>query len=65
MATRPAEATPGTIRGDFGSSKQMNLVHASDGPDAARREVDIFFDEDEIHSYEPTIRRWLRTVDED
>ena len=33
----------------------MNLVHASDGPEAARREVEIFFRPDEIRSYEPTI----------
>lgn len=64
-ATSGLDATPGTIRGDFSSSQQMNLVHASDGPDAAVREIEIFFCEDEIHSYEPTIRRWLRAADED
>jgi nucleoside-diphosphate kinase len=42
----------------------MNLVHASDGPDAARREMEIFFRPEEIHSYEPTIRAWLRTAEE-
>ncbi len=64
-ATSGLNAVAGTIRGDFSSSQQMNLVHASDGPDAAEREIEIFFCEDEIHSYEPTIRRWLRAADED
>jgi len=63
-ATSGLEAAPGTIRGDFGSSQQMNLVHASDGPDAAIREIEIFFDEDQIHAYEPALRPWLRMADE-
>lgn len=63
--TNGLEAAPGTIRGDYGSSQQMNLVHAADGPDSARREIEIFFDRHEIHSYELTIRRWLRADVED
>jgi nucleoside-diphosphate kinase len=63
--TSGLEAAPGTIRGDYGSSRQMNLVHAADGRDAARREIEIFFDEHEILSYELTIRRWLRATGED
>ena len=62
--TNGLEADPGTIRGDFACSQQMNLVHASDGPEAARREIEIFFDQTEIHSYQPTIRPWLRAGDE-
>ena len=42
-ATNGLEADPGTIRGDFSSSQQMNLVHASDGPESAKREMGIFF----------------------
>ena len=64
-ATDGRDAAPGTIRGDFGCSRQMNLVHASDGPQAAAREIDIFFTSDEIHSHEPAIRPWLRAADED
>jgi len=41
--TNGLEANPGTIRGDFSSSQQMNLVHASDGPESAKREIEIFF----------------------
>lgn len=63
--TNGLEAAPGTIRGDYGSSRQMNLVHAADGPDAARREIDIFFEPHEIHSHELAIRPWLRAPDED
>ena len=57
--TSGLEATPGTIRGDFSSSRQMNLVHASDGPEAAASEIALYFrpDEDDA-SYEPTIVPW-------
>jgi nucleoside-diphosphate kinase len=42
-ATDPKEAAPGTVRALFGQSKQMNSVHASDGPPSADREVKLFF----------------------
>ena len=42
-ATNPRDAAPGTIRGDLGLSVTENLVHGSDGPDSARREIEIFF----------------------
>lgn len=42
-ATNPQEATPGTIRGDFGLMVTENLVHGSDGPESAKRELEIFF----------------------
>jgi nucleoside-diphosphate kinase len=64
-ATHGLKVAAGTIRGDYSSSQQMNLVHASDGPDAAKREIEIFFQLAEIHPYEPTIRPWLRAADED
>jgi len=41
--TNPAEAAPGTIRGDFGLETTENLVHGSDGPESAEREIGIFF----------------------
>ena len=49
----------GTIRGDFGSSRQMNLVHASDGPDAARREIEIYFEPSELFAQKAAIAPWL------
>ncbi len=42
-ATNGLKANPGTIRGDFSTSQQLNLVHASDGLESARREIAIFF----------------------
>jgi nucleoside-diphosphate kinase len=42
-ATSGLKAAPGTVRGDFSASRQMNLVHASDGPEAAKREIDLYF----------------------
>ncbi len=62
--TNGLNAPAGTIRGDFGSSRQMNLVHASDGPEAAKREIEIYFRADEIHSWTPTLAPWLQAEDE-
>lgn len=47
-ATNPADADPGTIRADFASSIEQNVVHGSDGPDTAATEIAFFFDEEEI-----------------
>jgi nucleoside-diphosphate kinase len=41
--TNPADAPPGTIRGDFGTIMTENLVHGSDGPESAAREIELFF----------------------
>ena len=49
-ATNGLKANPGTIRGDFSASQQMNLVHASDGPESAVREMSIFFTDAEIQA---------------
>lgn len=63
-ATSGLKAAPGTIRGDFSSSRQMNLVHASDGPEAAAREIGLYFKAEEIFPSEPSITPWLRAGDE-
>lgn len=47
-ATDSAQADPGTIRGDFSLSKEENVVHGSDSPESARREIGLFFAADEI-----------------
>ena len=47
-ATDSAQAAPGTIRGDFSLSKEENLVHGSDSPESAAREIALFFVEDEL-----------------
>ncbi len=44
-ATNPRDAAPGTIRGDFGLTLEANIVHGSDSPESAKREIDIFFGE--------------------
>ena len=62
--TNGRQAPAGTIRGDFGLSRQMNLVHASDGPDAARREIEIYFTPQELMSSKPTLAPWLCAPDE-
>jgi nucleoside-diphosphate kinase len=58
-ATNPAEAAPGTIRADFGLEIGRNLVHGSDGPDTAKFEVSLFFDEEEMLSYERDTDPWI------
>ena len=63
-ATSGLKAAAGTIRGDYSSSRQMNLVHASDGPEAAARELALYFKNDEICAGELTLRPWLRASDE-
>ncbi|NIO22347.1 MAG: nucleoside-diphosphate kinase [Candidatus Aenigmarchaeota archaeon] len=58
-ATNPLEAALGTIRGDFALSIRKNAVHASDSPENAAIERSIFFDEEEILSYERIDEIWL------
>jgi nucleoside-diphosphate kinase len=58
-ATNGAKAEPGTIRGDFSSSIDFNLIHASDSIDSANYEIPIFFKESEIINYERVDKSWL------
>ena len=57
--TNGLDAAAGTIRGDFSTSNRMNLVHASDGAKSAAREIEIFFNHEELCPYAPTIQQWL------
>jgi len=57
-ATRPHEAAPGTIRGDFALETAQNLVHASDGPETAAQELALWFRPEELVDYERDIDRW-------
>jgi nucleoside-diphosphate kinase len=50
-ATNPAQAQPGTIRGDFGMDISNNLVHGSDSLESAEKEIELFFREEEIFSW--------------
>lgn len=58
-ATNPAKAQPGTIRADFALDTGRNLVHASDSPQSAQREIALFFRDDEICSYRRDTDRWI------
>jgi len=61
--TDPLEAAPGTIRGDFGASLGMNLVHASANLDDARREITLWFRPEELLTYERSLDRWILASD--
>lgn len=58
-ATFGSKAAPGTIRGDFGVSNSFNLIHGSDGPEAAARELSLFFNPGEVLEYPRTIEPWV------
>jgi nucleoside-diphosphate kinase len=58
-ATNCAEAEPGTIRGDYGLSIQNNLIHGSDSLESAKREMSVFFSENEIVSYDRALEHWI------
>jgi nucleoside-diphosphate kinase len=58
-ATNPIDAAPGTIRGDFCIDLGRNLIHASDSNESAKREISLFFNSEEIFSYERSIDRWI------
>ena len=58
-ATRPHEAAPGTIRGDFALETAQNIVHASDSPEAAKAELALWFDPAELLEYERDIDLWV------
>jgi nucleoside-diphosphate kinase len=58
-ATNPLTSEPGTIRGDFGVSIGRNLIHGSDAIETARREVSLWFKDEELVSWQPSITPWL------
>ena len=57
--TNPAEATPGSIRGDFGQFIGRNIVHGSDGLDTAKFEINLWFKPEEISKYVRIDEKWL------
>jgi nucleoside-diphosphate kinase len=58
-ATNPAEAAPGTLRGDYGIETGRNVVHGSDSPASAAREIALHFDDSELISYQRIDEAWL------
>ncbi|MDR7313974.1 MULTISPECIES: nucleoside-diphosphate kinase [Brevibacillus] len=57
--TNPVDAASGTIRGDFATSVGMNIIHGSDSPESAEREIGLWFSAEEVLSFEKTIQRWI------
>ncbi len=58
-STNPVEAAPGTIRGDYGLSIGLNLIHGSDSVDSAKREIALFFSKSEIIDYSRDVDKWI------
>ena len=58
-ATFGSKAEPGTVRGDFGVSNSYNLIHGSDSPEAATRELGLFFKKDELLEWTPAMQTWI------
>jgi len=58
-ATNPAKSDPGTIRGDFALDTGRNIIHASDSPESAKREISLYFDKSEIVDYKRIDEQWL------
>ncbi|TDQ41532.1 nucleoside-diphosphate kinase [Aureibacillus halotolerans] len=58
-ATNPLEATPGTIRGDFGIVTHRNLVHGSDSEESSKREIGLFFAPEQLVTYQKAVNEWL------
>ena len=58
-ATNPLEADLGTIRGDYGMDTGRNIIHASDSNESAEREINLFFQRDEIITWNDDCSHWL------
>lgn len=59
-ATNPLSAEPGTIRGDFGVNIGRNLIHGSDAVETAQREIELWFKNEELVDWQPTLSGWMR-----
>ena len=58
-STNPGQAAPGTIRADYALTVDRNLVHGSDGPESARKEIRLFFDDAELLTFERDVEKWI------
>lgn len=59
-ATNPANAESGTIRGDFATDIGRNIIHGSDAPESAQRELGIFFKPEELIGWERSNEKWIK-----
>ena len=58
-ATNPLNAEPGTLRGDFGVDVGRNIIHGSDAPETAEQEIKLWFKDEELVGWEPSITSWI------
>lgn len=58
-ATNPQEAATGTIRGDYGVTVGKNIIHGSDSTESAKREIELFFNENEVVGYDKQDQSWI------
>lgn len=58
-ATNPLNSEPGTIRGDFGVDIGRNIIHGSDAVETAQREISLWFKQEELAGWEPTLTKWI------
>ena len=58
-ATNPQEANPGSIRGDFAITVGKNIIHGSDSAESAKREINLFFNDNELVSYTKQDKTWI------
>ncbi len=58
-ATNPKDAMPGTIRGDYAAIVGKNIIHGSDSPESAEREIGLFFKQEELVEYNRAINEWV------
>ena len=59
-ATNPLSAAPGTIRGDLGTDVGRNLIHGSDAVETATREISLWFEDEELASWTPSLTPWIK-----
>ncbi|MBD1378613.1 nucleoside-diphosphate kinase [Metabacillus arenae] len=57
--TNPKDALPGTIRGDYGVIVGKNIIHGSDSPESAEREINLFFNQEELVEYNKSMNEWI------
>lgn len=58
-ATNPTEATPGSIRGDYAITVGKNIIHGSDSPESAEREMGLFFNDEDVIAYNKDNSNWV------
>lgn len=58
-ATNPLSAEPGTLRGDFGINIGRNIIHGSDAIETAQKEISLWFKDEELMNWQPTLLKWI------